>query len=126
MLLHGFFSGEDDLPDSRAGRSRQAGGEHFDLLALFHEARNQEVVKLVGLDAVNGFFLRDEAFAHHVDGHANRGQAGALAVARLQHVELAILDGELEVLHVAVVLFHAAGNVFQLLVRPWACPLRAR
>ena len=109
VLLHRFFGGEHDLPHSRAGRCRQAGGEHFNLLALFNQARNQEVVKLVGLDAVNRFFLGDEAFAHHVDGHANCGQAGALAVAGLQHVELAILDGELKVLHVAIVLFHAAG-----------------
>jgi len=47
------------------------------------------------LDAVNGFFLRDELFLDHVDGHRT-AQAGALAVAGLQHVELAILDGELE------------------------------
>ena len=52
----------------------------------------------------------------HVDGDADGGQAGALAVAGLQHVELAILDGELEVLHVAVVLFHLAGDGAQLLV----------
>ena len=106
--LDGVFGGEDDLSDSRAGRCRQAGGEDFDLLALFDEARNEEVVKLVGLDAEDGFFLGDEAFAHHVDGDADGGQAGALAVAGLQHVELAILDGELEVLHVAIVLFHAS------------------
>ena len=116
VLLDGFLGGEDDLADSRAGRSRQAGGEHFDLLALFHEARNQEVVKLVGLDAEDSFLLRDEALADHVDGDADRGQAGALAVARLQHVELAILDGELKILHVAIVLFHAPVMSLQLLV----------
>ena len=126
VLLDGFFGGEDDLADSRAGRGRQAGGEDFDLLALFDQAGNQEVVKLVGLDAVDGFFLRDELFLDHVDGHANSGQAGALAVAGLQHVELAILDGELEVLHIAVVLFHAAGDGLQLLVAPRAWRARAR
>ena len=52
----------------------------------------------------------------HVDGDADGGQAGALAVAGLQHVELAILDGELEVLHVAIVLFHLPGDGAQLLV----------
>ena len=116
VMLHGIFRGEDDLADSRARRCRQAGGEHFNLLALFHEARNQEVIQLVRLDAEDGFFLRDEAFAHHVDGDANRGQAGALAVAGLQHVELAILDGELEVLHVAIVLFHLPGNGLEMVV----------
>ena len=116
VLLDGFLGGEDNLSDSRAGRGRQASGEDFDLLALFDQAGNQEVVELVGLDAVNGFFLRDELFLDHVDGHANGGQAGALAVAGLQHIELAILDGELEVLHIAIVLFHLAGDVAQLLV----------
>ena len=45
---------------------------------------------------------RDEAFARHVDGDAQRGFGGALAAARLQHPELAALDGEFHVLHVAV------------------------
>ena len=116
VMLHGIFRGEDDLSDSRAGRCRQAGGEHFNLLALFHEPRNQEVVKLVRLYAEDCFFLRDEAFAHHVDGDANSGEAGALAVAGLQHVELAILDGELEVLHIAIVLFHLPGDGLELVV----------
>ncbi len=126
VVLDGVFGGEDDLADSSAGRGRQSGGEHFNFLALFHEARNQEVVELVGLDAMNGFFLRDEALVDHVDGDADSGQAGALAVTRLQHVELAILDGELEVLHVAVVLFQAAGDGAQLLVDLRAWPCRAR
>ena len=42
--------------------------------------------------------------------------SGALAVAGLQHVELAVLDGELEVLHVAIVLFQARGDLAQLVV----------
>ena len=126
VVLDRVLGGEDDLAHSRAGRSRQAGGQHFDLLALFHQAGNQEVVKLVGLDAEDGFFLGDEAFAHHVDGDANSGQAGALAIAGLQHVELAILDGELEVLHVAIVLFHLPGDGAQTARRPWAWRVRAR
>ena len=126
MVLHRVFGGEDDLADSRAGRGRKAGGEHFDLLALLDETRNQEVVELVGLDAEDGFFLGDEAFAHHVDGDANGGEAGALAIAGLQHVELAILDGELEVLHVAVVLFQLPGDGRGAGRRPWAWPSRVR
>ena len=47
---------------------------------------------------------------------AHRGQSGALAVARLQHVELAVLDGELEILHVFVVLFQPRGDVAELVV----------
>ncbi len=107
---------EDDLADGRAGRSRKPGGQHLDLLALFDETRHQEVIELVGFDAEDRFFLRDEPLAHHVDGDAHGGQAGAFAVARLQHVELAILNGELEVLHVAIVFFHLARDVAQMLV----------
>ena len=114
--LDGVLGGEDDLADSRAGRGRQAGGQDFDLLALFNQAGNQEVVELVRLDAEDGFFLRDEALADHVDGDADGGQAGALAVAGLQHVELAILDGELEILHIAIVLFHLPGDGAELVV----------
>ena len=114
--LYSFLGGEDDLTDGRAGRCRQAGGEDFDLLALLHQAGNQEVVDLVWLDAHDGLFLGDEALLDHVDGDAHGGQAGALAIAGLQHVERAVLDGELEVLHVAVVLFHALGAGVQLFV----------
>ena len=60
--------------------------------------------------------MRDQAFFHHLDGHAHRGASGALAVARLQHVELAFLNGELEILHVAVVFFQAGGDFAQLVV----------
>ena len=63
VVLDGVLGGEDDLADGRAGRGRQAGGEDFNLLALFDQAGNQEVVELVGLDAEDGFFLGDEAFA---------------------------------------------------------------
>ena len=41
---------------------------------------------------------------------ADRRLGGALAGARLQHPQLAALDGELEVLHVAVVLFEPVAD----------------
>ena len=46
----------------------------------------------------------------HLDGDADRRLGGALARACLQHPQLAALDGELEVLHVAVVLFQAVAD----------------
>ena len=51
---------------------------------------------------------RDELLLGHLHGDAHRGQAGALAGAGLQHVEPAALDGELDVLHVAVVALQLA------------------
>ena len=55
-------------------------------------------------------------FFHHLDGDADRGTPGALTVARLQHVQAAVLDGELEVLHVAIVLFQPRGDLAKLVV----------
>ena len=53
---------------------------------------------------------RNEALVRHFDRAAQRSLRGALAVARLQHPQLAALDRELEVLHVAVVLLQKLGG----------------
>ena len=67
----------------------------------------QELVELLGLYAQYGFLLIDHALFHHLHGDANGGRTGPLAIAGLQHVQLAVFDRELEVLHVPVVLFEA-------------------
>ena len=110
-LLDGFIGSENDLADGGSRGSGQARGQHFDLTALLIQARNQEVVELVRIDAEDGLFLGDQAFLDHLNRNSHRGQAGALAVARLQHVELAVLHGELEVLDVAIVLLQPRGDV---------------
>ena len=61
----------------------------------------------VGVDAEDRLLLRDQLLLHHLDGDPDGGVAGALAVPGLEHVQLPVLDGELEVLHVAVVLLQA-------------------
>ena len=48
---------------------------------------------------------------HHLDGDADGGHAGALAVAGLEDVEAAVLDGELQVLHVAEMLFQRVADL---------------
>src|SRR6185312_16343068 len=111
-----FVSGENDLSNGRARRGGQTGGEHFDFGFLFIEAWNQEVVKLIGLDAEDHLFLGDQALFHHLNADADCSAASTLAVAGLQHVQLAVLDGELEILHVAVVLFQARSDVAELVV----------
>ena len=79
------------------------------------EHRVQQLIELAGRDAQHRFLLSDHAFFHHLDRDANRGRTGALAVAGLQHVELAVFDGELEILHVAIMLFEAGGDFAKLL-----------
>ncbi len=53
---------------------------------------------------------------HHVDGHPERGPAGPLADPGLEHPELALLDGELGVAHVAVVVLEPGEDREQFLV----------
>ena len=53
----------------------------------------------------------------HVDRSLQRGRGGALRRARLQDVELPVLDRELDVLHVAVVLLEPRHRLEQLVVR---------
>ena len=51
-----------------------------------------------------------ELLVDHVDGDPQCGGGGPLGAAGLEHVELAALDGELEVLDVAVVLLELVGD----------------
>ena len=63
----------------------------------------QQRADLLGLDASNGGLAVDLALVDHVHGNAYGGGRTALARARLQHEEAAVLDRELEILHLGVV-----------------------
>ncbi len=95
---------EDHLAAGGAGRGRQPLGDHF-LVGLGIEGGVQQLVELRRLDAQHRLLLADQPFLHHVDGNLHRRPGGPLAVAGLQHVELALLDGELDILHVPVMVF---------------------
>src|SRR6516225_1967599 len=115
-LLHRLIRSEDNLPDRGPRRSRQAGREHFHVLSILIEARDQEIVELVGLDTEDRLLFGDQSFLDHLDSDPDSSTPGTLAIARLQHVQAPVLDRELEVLHIAVVLLKAGGNLAQLLV----------
>ena len=63
----------------------------------------QELVHLGGLDPADRLGLRDDPLGDHVDGDLHGGRGGPLRRPGLEHVQLAALDRELEVLDVAVV-----------------------
>ena len=65
----------------------------------------QKLIELLGRDAFHCRRFVDQFFVDHLDGDAHGRSATAFTGACLQHPELAALDGELAVLHVAVVLF---------------------
>src|SRR2546426_1615520 len=56
---------------------------------------------------------------NHVKCNLDSGPSGAFAVARLEHIQLAFLDGELEVLNVLVMPLEAVSDVAQLPVNIW-------
>ena len=103
----GVVGREHDLAGRRARRRRQAGRDHL-ALGLGIDGRMQQLVERGRIDARHRLFARDQPFVGKLDRDAQRRLGGALAGARLQHPQLALLDREFEVLHVAVVLLEHA------------------
>ena len=77
---------------------------------------SEDLVELLGRDAVHRGFPVDQFFLHHVASDFDRGEAGPFAVAGLQHEKLAVFDRELEVLHVLEVLLEGFLDFEQLTV----------
>ena len=76
----------------------------------------QELVDVGRLDAAERLFLRDEPLVDEVGGDLDGRRRGPLRAARLEHVQLAALDRELEVLDVAVVLLELLADAHELAV----------
>jgi hypothetical protein len=102
----GVVGGENNLTKSATGTCGKSFGEGLD--AQFGCGVNhgvEEFVELSGFDAHDGFFFGDESLAAHIHRHADGGGSISLAGARLKHPEATFLDGKLDVLHVAIVVF---------------------
>ena len=111
----GLVGVEHDLARGRARRGRQAGRERVPLGRRV-DGRVQQLVERAGIDAQHGLLGRDQPFGDEIDGNLEGGLGGALAGPRLQHPELAFLDRELDVLHVAVVLLERGEHFGELAV----------
>ena len=74
----------------------------------------EQLVERAGFDTQYGFGFGDQALGGHVDGDLQRRLGSALAAARLQHPQAAILDGEFDVLHVAVMRFQQRKHIGKL------------
>ncbi len=74
----------------------------------------QELIERGGIDPRHRLVPGDEPLVGEIDRDAQGRLGGALAGARLQHPQLALLDRELEILHVAVVLFQQAVDAGEL------------
>src|SRR6185503_1203683 len=96
----------------------QPGCDRFRLVDFGRvEYRGKELFELVGGITHDRRLPVDQLLLLHVHGELERRHSSALAVARLQHVDDAVFDGEFEVLHVLEVLLERLPNPLELLVR---------
>ncbi len=117
LHVHGTIGRQRDLACRSPGPGRQAFAEWIGFRFFFRiENRVQILRQLIGTDPLDGFFFPDQPFLYHVDGDFHRRDARAFANPGLQHVELAFLDGELQVQHVAVMFFEFLVRVLQVFV----------
>ena len=108
--------GEDDPALGRPGRRCHAASQHVEL-GLRVERRVQQRVERLGVDRGDRLGAGQQLLLDRVDREAHGGLGGPLGVARLQHVQPAVLDGELGVLHVLVMELERAQDLHQLGVR---------
>ena len=121
LALGGPFFGlvgeKDDLARSGSRGSGQTLGDDVGLFdRVLVEYRVQQLVELLGLYAQYGGRSVDHALTEHLHRDADHCGAGTLAVTRLEHPQLAVLDRELEVLHILEVIFEMLLDFVQLLV----------
>ena len=113
--LDGLGVVEGDLADGGTRGGGHAASDEL-LLGLGVELREHQLGELVAGDAAQGLVAGDELFAQELGGDTERGGGGALADAGLEHPQLAALDRELDVTHVAVVGLELAHDGAQFVV----------
>ncbi len=73
----------------------------------------QQLIERPGFDPTDRLFPVDHALLDQRHGDLQRGLRGSLAGARLQHPQFTALNGEFDVLHVAVVVFECLAHLVQ-------------
>ena len=110
------LSREDNLTASRTRRCAEALAERLCLLErLLVELRVKQGVKVSRIDHCDRFLLASHALIDKIASNLERCLCGSLTVSGLQHVELAVLDGELHILHVSVVVLEGLADLVELL-----------
>ena len=97
----GIVAREHDLAHGGTRAGVKTAGQSLVLLGGI-KLRVQKLVELRGINTGHGLLAGDQALLDHFDGDTQGGGGGALAHARLEHPELALLDGELDIAHIAV------------------------
>ena len=76
----------------------------------------QQGIQLLGLHAQDSLLLGDHALVHQITCDLQSSLSGTLAVTGLQHVQVAVLDGELHILHIAEVVLQTGSDLDKLIV----------
>ena len=71
-------------------------------------------VKVSGIDHSNSFLLGSHALINEVTSDLKSSLCGSLTISGLKHIELAVLNGELHILHVSVVLLKGSAYILEL------------
>ena len=115
--LLGLVRIEDNLACRGTRRGGQTLGQRLDpRLSTRRDHRVQELIELLRLDTLYGGPAVDQSFICQVDRDSDGRGAGALACARLEHVQRAALDCELHVLDIFVVTLQSMRDLGELLV----------
>ena len=115
--LLSLFGGEDDLAAGRTGRSRQTLADDLSSLqGSCVELGMQQGIQLLGLHAQDSLLLGDHALVHQVTCDLQSSLSGTLAVTGLQHIQVAVLNGELHILHIAEVVLQTGSDLDELVV----------
>ena len=116
-MFHSIFSSEDDMASGGAGAGSDTLTDGLgSLQGLGVKGGMQQHIQTLGVNLHQRFFFADHAFVDQVTGNLDGGLRSALAAAALQHEELAVFDGELHVLHVAVMVLQNAADFYELLI----------
>ena len=112
-----IVSMEYNLATCGTGRSGQALGDNLSLLKLkFVEYGVKQFVQLLRLAAHDGCLLVNHTLMQQVDGNLNHCGTGTFAVTGLKEPQLALLNSELHILHIAIVVLKHILEFIQLVV----------
>ena len=74
----------------------------------------KKCVEVSGIDHGNCLLLVDHTLVNEVAGNLESSLCGSLAVSCLKHIELAVLNGELHILHVSVMILKDSADLIEL------------
>jgi len=115
---HSIRRGKDNLSRRRARPGRKTLGQHF--LLLFHlriDNRMKQFIQLSRCHPHHRFFRCNQFLLDHIDRHPHGRRPVPLANTALEDKQPAPLNGELDVLHIPIVLLQQVFNVNQFLIQ---------